>query len=78
MLAAHQPFDAPTPLAVLFQHINEPLPLLVPRPRVVVPEAMQEILRIATAKDVKGPIRALPSFSRHWNWRRPTPTCTPF
>lgn len=53
MLTGEQPYDAPTPLAVLFQHINEPLPPVTPRPGVSFPPAVAEVVRIATAKEVK-------------------------
>ncbi len=50
MLSGECPFDAPTPLAVLFMHINEPLPPLVPRTNIVVPDLLSQILAKATAK----------------------------
>jgi serine/threonine protein kinase len=53
MLTGEQPYDAPTPLAVLFQHINEPLPPVTPRAGVSFPPAVAEVVRIATAKEVK-------------------------
>ncbi len=50
MLTGKCPFDAPTPLAVLFMHINEPLPAVIPRPNVIVPDRLTQILAQATAK----------------------------
>lgn len=50
MIVGETPFDAPTPLAVLFMHINEPLPEVVPREGVVVPEDILDILEKATHK----------------------------
>lgn len=51
MIVGQCPFDAPTPLAVLFMHINEPLPEVIPRENVVVPELLAQILAKATSKD---------------------------
>ncbi len=53
MLTGQQPFDAPTPLAVLFQHINEPIPEMTPRPGVTIPESLKAIVHAAMAKDPK-------------------------
>ena len=44
------PFDAQKPLQVLFMHINDPLPELVPRPGLHLPEGLDEVIRRATEK----------------------------
>ncbi len=64
MLTGEQPYDAPTPLAVLFQHINEPLPPVTPRPGVSFPPAVAEVVRIATAKEVKDRYQSTAEFLR--------------
>ena len=51
MLTGDAPYDAPTPLAVLLMHINEPLPQVVPRPGVELDPMMLKILEKATVKD---------------------------
>ncbi|MEM1349008.1 MAG: serine/threonine-protein kinase [Myxococcota bacterium] len=51
MLCGEAPFDAPTPLAVLLQHINEPMPGIIPRPEILVSPELADIVRRATAKE---------------------------
>ena len=51
MLCRDCPFDAPKPLSILFKQINEELPELRPRPGVVVPQALENLMRRATAKE---------------------------
>lgn len=51
MLTGECPFDAPTPLSVLYMHINEPLPALEARPGVEVDARLERVLEISTAKD---------------------------
>jgi serine/threonine protein kinase len=51
MVCGECPFTAPTPLAVLFMHINDPLPELRPRAGVEVPPALAEMIQRATSKD---------------------------
>lgn len=51
MLSGDCPFDAPTPLAVLFMHINDPIPPLKPRDTVELVPGLQELIARATAKD---------------------------
>lgn len=53
LLCAKMPFDAPTPLAVLYQHLHEPLPPIVARPGVVVSPELEKIIRTATQKSVQ-------------------------
>ncbi len=51
MLCGECPFDAPTPLAVLFMHINDPIPPLVARPGVDILAGLEHVVQRATAKD---------------------------
>lgn len=53
LLCAKMPFDAPTPLAVLYQHLHEPLPAIAARPGVVVSPELERIIRTATQKSVQ-------------------------
>lgn len=53
LLCAKMPFDAPTPLAVLYQHLHEPLPPVAARPGVVVSPELERIIRTATQKSVQ-------------------------
>jgi serine/threonine-protein kinase len=57
------PFDAETPMAVVIKHIQEP----VPRPRDVnpqVPEAIEQVILKATAKDPKHRFATMAEFNR--------------
>ncbi len=57
------PFDAETPMAVIIKHIQEP----VPRPRDVnpqVPEAIEQVILKATAKDPKYRFETMGEFYR--------------
>ncbi len=51
MLTGEAPFDAPTPLAVLLMHVNEPLPEMVARPGIEIPDELRAIVTRATDKD---------------------------
>ena len=51
LITGEPAFDAPTPLAVLLMHINEPLPQVVPRPGVHVSPEILQLLERATAKN---------------------------
>ena len=51
MVVGACPFDAPTPLAVLFMHINDTLPDVVPKVGIVLPESLREVIAVATAKE---------------------------
>ena len=51
MIVGRCPFDAPTPLAVLFMHINDVLPDIVPKSGIALPETLREVIAIATAKE---------------------------
>ena len=51
MISGHPPFDAPTPLAVLMMHLNEPPPLLVPKEGIELPESFTDFIHKAMAKD---------------------------
>jgi serine/threonine protein kinase len=51
MLVGQCPFDAPTPLSILYMHINDDLPDLDPRTGIAVPEGVREVINRATAKD---------------------------
>lgn len=53
MLTGKMPFDAPTPLSVLYQHLHEPLPPLQPRPNVTISRELEHIVRTATQKHVQ-------------------------
>jgi serine/threonine protein kinase len=53
LICGHCPFDADTPLAVLFMHINEPLPSLEWQNGVFVDEALEALVIKATQKDPK-------------------------
>lgn len=53
LLCAKMPFDAPTPLAVLYQHLHEPLPPIAARPGVMVSPELERIIRTATQKSVQ-------------------------
>jgi serine/threonine protein kinase len=50
MLVGQCPFDAPTPLSILYMHINDDLPDLDPRAGLTVPPAVRELIDRATAK----------------------------
>ncbi len=52
LLTGEPPYDAPTPLAVLLMHINEPLPEVVARPGVMITPDILQLLHRATAKNV--------------------------
>lgn len=45
------PFDASTPLSVLYMHINDELPTLRPRAGLSPPDAVHQLIRTATHKD---------------------------
>jgi hypothetical protein len=51
MICGYCPYDAPTPLAVLFMHINDPLPEMQPQPGVEVPPELLALVERATAKE---------------------------
>ena len=51
MICGECPFDAPTPLAVLFMHINDDLPALRPRDGVHPSPEVELVIRRACAKD---------------------------
>ena len=51
MLCGRCPFDAQTPLAVLFMHINDPIPELTPREGLVIPAGLPEVIGKATSKE---------------------------
>ncbi len=51
MLTGETPFDAPTPLAVLFMHISDPLPEIVPREGVFMRPEIGMIVQRACSKD---------------------------
>ncbi len=50
LLGGECPFDAPTPLSILYMHINDQLPELQPRRGLDVPDALRAIITRATAK----------------------------
>lgn len=50
MLCGECPFDADTPLSVLYMHISDPLPPLRPSPGVELIPGLQEVIERATAK----------------------------
>ncbi len=50
LLTGSEPFFAETPVAMLFKHINDPLPPMASF-NVDVPEAVEEVVEVATAKD---------------------------
>ncbi|TDP75831.1 serine/threonine protein kinase [Bradymonas sediminis] len=51
MLSGECPFDAPTPLSILYMQINDPLPELRPKNKMQVPQGLRDLIDIATAKD---------------------------
>lgn len=51
MISGDCPFDAPTPLSILYMHINDNLPALVPRAGISLPESLREVVETATAKE---------------------------
>ena len=51
MICGDCPFDAPTPLAVLFMHISDPLPPLRPKAGVVPTAQVEQIIRRACSKE---------------------------
>lgn len=51
MLCGEAPFDASSPLAVLFMHINEPMPPVKPRAGLHVPKQIEDIIFRATQKN---------------------------
>jgi serine/threonine protein kinase len=50
MLSGDCPFDAPTPLSILYMHINDDLPELTPRNGISLPDPMRQVVLKATAK----------------------------
>lgn len=52
MITGEAPFDAPTPLAVLLMHLNEPLPDIIPMDGMELPEMVRAIIEKACAKNV--------------------------
>jgi TonB family protein len=48
LFAGEPPFTAESPMAVLFKHVNEPVPEL---PEQVLPAAAMRVIRVATAKE---------------------------
>ena len=52
MITGEAPFDAPTPLAVLLMHLNEPLPDIIPQDGMDLPEMVRAIIVKACAKNV--------------------------
>jgi hypothetical protein len=51
MICRRCPFDAPTPLAVLMMHLNDPFPPLEPAPGLAAPDGLEDIIDRATRKD---------------------------
>jgi serine/threonine protein kinase len=51
LFAGSPPFDASTPLSVLYMHINDDLPTLRPRGGLEPPDAVMHVIRTATQKD---------------------------
>ena len=51
LITGQAPYDAPTPLAVLLMHINEPLPPITPRQGMMVPPGFAEVVQKAVAKN---------------------------
>ncbi len=50
LFSGRVPYDAETPLQVLFMHINDPLPRLVPRSDLYLPEGLFDVICRATEK----------------------------
>jgi WD40 repeat protein len=50
ILTGQLPFNAPTPLALMFKHLNEPVPSIC-EIRTDLPEAVNTVIQCATAKD---------------------------
>ncbi len=50
MLCGDAPFDATSPLAVLYMHISDPLPPITPRPGLTVSKAVEDVIIRATLK----------------------------
>ncbi|MGM0557183.1 MAG: serine/threonine protein kinase [Myxococcota bacterium] len=51
LFSGSPPFDASTPLSVLYMHINDDLPTLRPRAGLALPDAVLTVIRNATNKD---------------------------
>ncbi len=51
ILCGEPPFDASSPLSVLFMHINEPMPSLKPLDGLIVPKPIEDIILRATHKN---------------------------
>lgn len=51
LLSGECPFDAPTPLSILYMQINDELPELRPKNRMNVPDGLFALIALATAKD---------------------------
>lgn len=51
MVCGRCPYEAPTPLAVLFMHINDPLPELQPRDSVEVTPGLRHLIQRAASKE---------------------------
>lgn len=51
LLTGECPFDAPTPLSILYMHINDDLPTLEARGHLNVPDSLRQIVARATAKE---------------------------
>lgn len=51
LFTGEPPFDAEAPLSVLFMHINDPMPTLIPRAGIKAPEWLDGFIGQATQKD---------------------------
>ncbi|RAL20035.1 hypothetical protein DL240_19200 [Lujinxingia litoralis] len=51
LFSGEPPFDAEAPLSVLFMHINDPMPTLVPRAGIKAPQWLDAFIAQATRKD---------------------------
>lgn len=51
LLSGECPFDAPTPLSILYMQIHDDLPKLRPKNRMEVPDGLGDLIAHATAKD---------------------------
>ncbi|TXD33494.1 protein kinase [Lujinxingia vulgaris] len=51
LFTGEPPFDAEAPLSVLFMHINDPMPTLIPRAGIKAPEWLDGFIAQATRKD---------------------------
>ncbi len=63
MLTGHKPFSGPTPVAFIQQHLNENLPCLLNYNPQLPPE-VDEVIHIATAREVADRYRDISSFLR--------------